>query len=357
LSRILNKISNAFRTSIELVNSEKLAKTKSVFAKGILYALTPIIFTVILILVLAYQVWRVLYKWLASGITVFKVFLAAFESKRAIASENVMGNAIGLSGFAYDPKQDIFYSTMDSWQRDFGYCRLYDEGAALFSMIVDCEPVYFKYGGKNWLIQFWKGQYALNTGCEIGVYATKEHVFKISQYFNGTFYHSVSDAERLYMSCTLLKNGKTIFKRRDRQWWLTGFKLGEFSNPSELVMKISIALKDEFMCDAFIEGLINAGYSREEIAVWGNTVNFIFDIPKTPQPFTRTKFTDWIIQKKNKYFCTMYQEITETYDNFEEKLKAVQEKSPKIHGKILSIGKKDKLYIKSKAINKYLNNG
>ena len=29
-------------------------------------------------------------------------------------------------GFKYDPYQDIFYSLMYAWQRDYGYCRLYD---------------------------------------------------------------------------------------------------------------------------------------------------------------------------------------------------------------------------------------
>ena len=55
-------------------------------------------------------------------------------------------------GYAYDQSQGIFVSILHAWQRDFGYCRLYDEAAALFSMIIDCEPIYFSYGGKRWLI-------------------------------------------------------------------------------------------------------------------------------------------------------------------------------------------------------------
>ena len=35
---------------------------------------------------------------------------------------------------------DIFYSLNDCWQRDFGYCRLYDEACAPLAMIIDCEP-------------------------------------------------------------------------------------------------------------------------------------------------------------------------------------------------------------------------
>jgi len=34
------------------------------------------------------------------------------------------------------------------------------------------------------------------------------------------------------------------------------------------------------------------------------------DKPRTPQPFTRTKVTDEIIQKKNKLLCDLYNEVT-----------------------------------------------
>ena len=81
--------------------------------------------------------------------------------------------AIDICGYAYDPNQDIFYSKMDAWQRDFGYCRLYDETASPMGMVIDCEPIYFVYSGKRWLIEMWKGQYDLTTGGEVGVYTTE----------------------------------------------------------------------------------------------------------------------------------------------------------------------------------------
>ena len=73
-------------------------------------------------------------------------------------------------GFQYDPGQDIFLSRIDAWQRDYGYCRLYDESAAHFNMVFDCEPVYFDYDGRTWLVEFWKGQYGINIGGEAGIY-------------------------------------------------------------------------------------------------------------------------------------------------------------------------------------------
>ena len=47
-------------------------------------------------------------------------------------------------GYSYNPGDDLFYSNIDAWQRQMGYSRLYDESAAPMSMIIDCEPIYFK---------------------------------------------------------------------------------------------------------------------------------------------------------------------------------------------------------------------
>ncbi|KUO64994.1 MAG: hypothetical protein APF84_07065 [Gracilibacter sp. BRH_c7a] len=213
---------------------------------------------------------------------------------------------IAIAGYAHDPNQDIFYSTMDSWQRDVGFCHLYDEAASPLSMIIDCEPVYFEYDGEKWLIEFWKGQYGMVTGGEIGVYTGGIDV-KILGIYNDTFYNCASEDNLLEMSYTLKKNGSILFAREGTHWWLTGFKLGEFSEPSELSMDISITLKDEIMRDAFLGGFRSAGYSDNEYTVVGNTVNFTFDIPRTQQPRTRTKVTDWMIQRKNELLCNIYQ--------------------------------------------------
>ena len=44
--------------------------------------------------------------------------------------------------------------------------------APRFQMVTQFEPIYFDYDGKTWLIEFWKGQYGINTGAEIGIYHT-----------------------------------------------------------------------------------------------------------------------------------------------------------------------------------------
>lgn len=270
-----------------------------------------------------------------------------------VSDTEELDEAIEFAGFSYEPQQDIFYSDMYVWQRDFGYCRLYDEAASFFGMIVDSEPIYFEYGGKNWLIELWKGQYDLTTGGEIGVYTAEECDLNIPGVFNAVFYDSARDEDRLQMAYILKKNGKTLFTREGTHWWLTGFKLGEFSSPSELTMEISITLKDETMCNAFVEALNNAGYSDDKTTVFGDTVYLRFDKPCTPQPITRTKATDWIIQMKNKYLCDKFQEITGTNNNMQDKLKMVREKAPGLYRRILNIGKTQNLYKRCKTINNY----
>ncbi len=231
---------------------------------------------------------------------------------------------------------------------------MYDEAAAPLGMIVDCEPIHFEYKGKRWLIQFWKGQYDLPTGAEVGVYATDKPDINIPGLFKGTFYNSIKDDEFLWMSFTLKKNGKVLFERGDRHWWLTGFKLGEFSQPWELTMEITITLKDAVMCSAFIDGLKRAGYTNKEIKRYGNSVRVIFDKPRTPQPFTRTKVTDEIIQKKNKLLCDLYNEVTKGCVTLEEKIAAIREKAPELYQHILGLGRPKELYSSYKRIQRHL---
>ncbi len=276
-----------------------------------------------------------------------------FSSVPEGTGNDELDNAIEIAGYSYDQKQDIFYSTMDPWQRDIGYCRLYDELAAPFGMIIDCEPIYFEYLEKKWMIGLWKGQYDLVTGAEIGVY-TKAADLNILGLFRGAYYDCAGNTDLLKMSYTLKKNGHTLFTRKGKHWWLTGFKPGEFANPSELIMDITITLHNVVMRDAFVTGLWNAGYPLDEFTINGPTVSFTFDSPHTPPPITRTPTTDRIIQRKNEFLCEKFQDITGTSNNIRDKVKAIEEQAPEMFDKIIRMGKSKQLY---KTFSSWLTNG
>lgn len=261
---------------------------------------------------------------------------------------------IEAAGYSYDHQQDIFYSNLYPWQRDMGYCRLYDEAAAALGIIMDCEPIYFEYDNKLWLIEFWKGQYGIATGCEIGVYVTDEPSLDIAGVFNGTFYYAVGDEDLLQMSFTLKKKERELFKRSDKHWWLTGFMLGEFSELWELSMNIQIELHNDIMLNAFIKGLINAGYAQEDIINDGNTISIVFNQPRTKQPFTRRKYIESLMQGNNKGLCLEFNELTRDCNNSLESLMLIKERAPDLLDKVLGIGKVREVFSSFNDIKKHL---
>lgn len=303
------------------------------------YIWIPVILILILAIVFIYQL--------------FSRYINRSRTRKS--AEDELYEIIESAGYSYDPIQDIFYSNMYPWQREMGYCRLYDEALAPLNMIIDCEPIYFEYRNKRWMIEFWKGQYGMTAGGEIGVYTTEGPDLNIPDIFNGTFYNCAKDEDRLYISFTLIKNGEVLFTRNDKHWWLTGFKLGEFAETSELTMYLAIAFKSAIMRNEFIRGLKEAGYSEDDIFVNGNIVSLIFDEPRTPQPITRIGETDWFIQRKNELLCNEYQEITEQYDSFPDKMNVIREQAPEIYDLILnSIGKTRQLFEIFEKIKDYI---
>lgn len=292
--------------------------------------------------------------------TLRKMFVYPINIIKACFCGGISKNADKLEkelkfyGYEYDKRQDIFFSHLDAWQRNFGYCRLYDEAMAPLGMIADCDPIYFDYDNKKWMIEFWKGQYDLSTGSEIGVYTSIFRDLRVPDLFEGVFYKCADNEDLLRMSFSLHKNGKLFFRRHDRHWWLTGFKLGEFSEPWELTMDINIMFKDEIMAGAFTEGLLKAGYADSEFKKNKKSVELFFDKTHTEQPLSRTELTDWLIQKKNKELCLKYQYITKDYDRLEDKIRAVKESDPRIFSKILNLGKNKKVFEAYDVIKKYL---
>ncbi len=268
-----------------------------------------------------------------------------FEALRGI---HIPGRLPGMAvkemanqaGFQLDYSQNIFYSKITAWQRRFGYCRLYDEAAAPLGMIIDCEPIYFTYDDRQWLIEFWKGQYGMTTGAEMGVYYTQEDGARPET----LFYHSAEDRDMLKMCCVVRRNGQILFRRKQRHWWLTGFLVGEFSEPAALTMDLSVRLKNPEMRAAFIKGLEKAGYQAADYRVYRNTVSLCFRAPKQPQPNTRTPASDRLAQEKNRKLCETFRLAAGTDGTIAEQLWKVRKQNPALYEQTLRFCKVKTLY-------------
>lgn len=200
---------------------------------------------------------------------------AATTSKEKEAEEVIKSAAVfsnGFLGYKYDANGDVYFTDKDPWQRNFGFNELYDVGASFIVFYYDTIRCKFNYANKDWMIQFWKGQYGfVFIGAEIGVY-NKPASRKVEHY------DCASDDDSLQMSMTCYRKGKEIFSRKyATYWWCTGFvpgKLDKFSDRSELTVKCRITTKDYKMLLAFCGALeendfeLNKNYTTSGLDVF-----------------------------------------------------------------------------------------
>ncbi|MBC7960804.1 MAG: DUF4474 domain-containing protein [Vallitaleaceae bacterium] len=322
---------------------------------GVITFTTVAIIMAVVILILSLFTWLMTSSRLIKKIKTIPSAVKAFIFKsNSVKDQQALDEIVEDGGYQYDPKQDIFFSHLNAWQRKYGYCRLYDEAAAPLGMIIDSEPAYFEYAGKRWLLEMWKGQYDLTTGCEIGLYKSEGPDLNIPGLFKGGFYECVDDDEMLEMAYTLKKNGTTLFTRVGRHWWLTGFKLGLFSEPAELTMFAKINFTDPSMCHAYVEALKKLGYGNNDLRVNNWVVHVKFEKPYSTQPATRVPEIDELIQKKNKLMCESYQELTKSIDNTPDKLNAFKAKEPVMYKEMLKIGKPKQLFAVYESLKHFL---
>lgn len=224
---------------------------------------------------------------------------------------HLLNNLAEPFGFAYLPVQDVITSETNAWQRNFGYCHIYDQSAPHFNMIFDCEPVYFNYGGYTWMIEFWKGQYGINVGGEVGVYYA-EGIIDPDRY-NDTLFHCVSDNDMLFISTTMIFKENPLYSVCHKHWWLTGFRIGAYCKPEDLVMDISITFPCENMLFCFAEALKNLGYCECELCICGLTLSLYFSVPHTARRRETCRLWARISQWENHIFCRLYNTVTKPF--------------------------------------------
>lgn len=159
-------------------------------------------------------------------------------------------NILNACGFEYDKKQGIYYSSIDPWQKNFGFNYIYDMAAPLTGMYYDTERIQFNYNDKDWMIQIWKGQYGITAGAEIGIYNKTDKLVQ---------YDCASEDEFLEMSFDFYNQDEFVFSRGpEKHWWLTGFKILNAGVPILIDLDITIKFPTKSMADAFETGLKKA---------------------------------------------------------------------------------------------------
>ncbi len=189
--------------------------------------------------------------------------------------DNVIGEGGGqFAGYRYNSAGDFYYTDdKDCWQKSAGYNEVYDNMAPATGMFIDQVRIRFNYGGKDWMIQFWKGQYGfLLVGAEIGVYTAPGGTYKGDT--SGVNHYNCADQEdwlNMQLDCYWSENNnghyKKIFTREyGKYWWATGFVKGQLTKytipKTELKVKGRITFKSTEMANLFVYGLRDSGFVR-----------------------------------------------------------------------------------------------
>lgn len=150
-------------------------------------------------------------------------------------------------GFNFDLNSHTLYSTVNSWQKQFGFCLAYDFIANIVIMDYNTERVKFTYNDKEWMIQFWKGRYVIVPGGEVGIYNRPVDSF-------GSYYNCATQ-DLMNMSIELYHEDELLFTNGPMMhWWITGFRIGEkWYLPESLTMKGIIEFPTEEMATLFTQ--------------------------------------------------------------------------------------------------------
>ena len=237
-------------------------------------------------------------------------------------------------GFTYQFVQDIFTTRTDAWQKETGYGEFYDQAALSMNMVFEREPVYFNYRGKTWLIEFWKGQYGINTGAEAGIYHADTVVPPALR--RQTIFPAAEPEEMFPVSLRLIGPECPIFNLSQIHWRPGGFVMGTCIQPEDLILEATLTFPEESMCRAFTRSLIALGYKNSEILVYGTTAQFFLTTPKVPGIPWDTWVESYILWK-SRLSCRLYLWVTRPFYSTADRLLFLYYLSPFLFRKTLCI--------------------
>lgn len=216
------------------------------------------------------NVYRLCYDFVDYSGTVVEIrtYMIVDKNTGDVYNENNTG-MLGL-GFDYNLNTYVTTTPVDVWQRNFGYSIAYDILGEWIFMDCNTLRIKFEYGGKDWMVQLWKGDYAFNllVGGEIGLY-NKEKTTPLQ-------YDCASTEDELKMTMQIHHGDELLVDMDERiHWWMMGLKFMEYVPAEELTLSGTIEFKDEVMKDAF---MASASQFTDELQVEanGNTVSLIW---------------------------------------------------------------------------------
>ncbi|MBQ2802513.1 MAG: DUF4474 domain-containing protein [Lachnospiraceae bacterium] len=226
-------------------------------------------------------------------------------------------------GYLYDSKQDIFTTRADAPQKFFGYTTFYDLSAPYFNMVFDYETIYFNYNSRTWLIEFWKGQYGINTGCELGIYYA-DSIVSADEYAS-TLFTAVDTTDNLNIALELIHcptrrypDYTRLGMMQNRHWWLTIFKMGSFSKPQELLVNTAIHFKNRSMLLQFLESFEKT-LPDTPYEVNGLTVSFCFGPSERKYSFFKGLVRHMALISCSIY-CKWFRYVTRPFSNSGNKI-------------------------------------
>ena len=168
------------------------------------------------------------------------------------------------------------------------------------------------------MIEFWKGQYGINAGAEIGIYHA-DRLLSETEYRTAHF-QAAGEAEML--NCTMqlsLENGACV-KISERHWWLTAFLPGVFACPSSLCLKATVCFGSREMLEAFYRGLCRAGFAAECITVQNLCLSFVYHRPIQEHYGFLTRLRRRLSQCLNRMNCRLFLWVTRPFTCTEDRI-------------------------------------
>lgn len=192
---------------------------------------------------------------------------AYYDSATGVVYGKDQNGIFGI-GYDFDAKRYVVQNPINVWMRSFGYNIAYDILGNMIFMDSDTVRIKFNCNGKDWMFQFWKGNYThLSNGAEMGIYYLKDG--------NRLQYSCAEFEDMLEMRFDLLENGNSILSQQwQEHWWLSGFKLGPAVDKDSLTLDCGIRFEDEAMRDAFVKAAQETG--EVKLTVEGLQVNIIW---------------------------------------------------------------------------------